>query len=105
MPTALWRAAKKNSSASIQITDALKEQKHLQSKQNTLLIKGFKYGSSLSIIVQKNNEAQRSQISQFFVTIITRHMSLILVMVRVIGYRNRGQNTLFHVFFVIGAQS
>ena len=41
------------------------EQKRSRYKQSTLLIKDFKYGSSLSILVGKNKEAQRSQVSQF----------------------------------------
>ena len=63
--TALWRAAKKNGSARSQITDALKEKKRSRCFVRTLLIKNFKYGSSLSTFVQKNSEAQRSQVSQF----------------------------------------
>ena len=42
----------------------LKEQKSSRYFERTLLIKNFKYLSSLSIFVQKNNEAQRSQVSQ-----------------------------------------
>ena len=40
---------------------ATKEQKRSRCFVRTLLIKDFKYGSSLSIFVQKNNETQRSQ--------------------------------------------
>ena len=43
------------------ITDALKEEKRSRCFERTLLIKDFKYGSSLSIFVRKNNKAQRSQ--------------------------------------------
>ena len=43
----------------------LKEQKRSRYKQSTLLIKSFKYGSSLSIFTQKNKEAQRPQVGQF----------------------------------------
>ena len=49
--TALWRAAKKNSSGRTQITGACEEQKRLQFKQNTLLIENFKYVTSLSLFV------------------------------------------------------
>ena len=48
------------------ITDALKEEKRSGYEQSTLRIKDFKYGSSLSIFVRKNNEAQRSQSEPFF---------------------------------------
>ena len=51
--TALWRAAKKNGSAWRRIAYQLKEQKRSRYKQSTLLIKNFKYGSSLSIFVKK----------------------------------------------------
>ena len=63
--TALWRAAKKYGSARSRITDALKEEQRSRFDQSTLRIKNFKYGSSLSIFDQKNNGAQRSQVSQF----------------------------------------
>ena len=46
------------------ITDAREEQKRSRYEQSSLLIKDFKYGSSLSIFVLKNNKAQRSNISQ-----------------------------------------
>ena len=56
---------KKHVAPGRRITDALKEEKRSRCFVRTLLIKNFKYGSSLSIFVQKNNEAQRSQVSQF----------------------------------------
>ena len=46
-------------------TVATKRRKTLAMLHSTLLIKDFKYGSSLSIFVRKNNKAQRSQVSQF----------------------------------------
>ena len=63
--TALWRAAKKNGSARSRITVAREEQKRSRCFERTLLIKDFKYGSSLSVFVQKNNKAQQLQVSQF----------------------------------------
>ena len=48
------------------ITDAREEQKRSRCFVRTLLIKDFKYGSSLSIFVRKNNNAQRSQSELFF---------------------------------------
>ena len=42
------------------------EEKRSRYEQSTLLIKDFKYGSSLSVLVGKNKEAQRSQVGQFF---------------------------------------
>ena len=48
------------------ITDALKEEKRSRCFVRTLRIKDFKYGSSLSIFVRKNNNAQRSQSELFF---------------------------------------
>ena len=67
MPTALWwRAAKKNGSARSQTTDALKEQKRSRSRQNILLIKGFKYGTSLSLFVRKKIMRRNGQISVNF---------------------------------------
>ena len=62
---ALWSAGKKYGAAWSRITDARKEQKRSRYEQSTLRIKDFKYGPSLSILVQRNNEAQRSQVSQF----------------------------------------
>jgi hypothetical protein len=59
------------------ITDGLKEEKRSRYFIRTLLIKDFKYGSSLSILVGKNKEAQRSQVSQIFLTIITRQLGSI----------------------------
>ena len=47
------------------ITDAREEQKRSRNKQRTLLIEDFKYGSSLSIFIQKNKETQRPQVGQF----------------------------------------
>ena len=61
----LWRGVKKNASTRGRVAYRLKEQKRSRYEQSSLLIKDFKYGSSLSIFVQKNNEAQRSQVSQF----------------------------------------
>ena len=43
VPTALWRAVKKNGSTWRQITDACEEQKRLRCFVRTLLIKDFKY--------------------------------------------------------------
>ena len=59
--TALWRAVKKNASTESRVAQRLKEEKRSRCFVRTLLIKNFKYGSSLSIFVQKNNETQRSQ--------------------------------------------
>ena len=53
VPTALWRAVKKNGSTWRQITDACEEQKRLRCFVRTLLIKDFKYGSSLSLLTEK----------------------------------------------------
>ena len=53
VPAALWSAGKKYAAAWSQITDTREEQKRLQYKQRTLLIKDFKYGPSLSIFVPK----------------------------------------------------
>ena len=50
--TALWRAAKKNSSTESRVAYRLKEQKYLQFKQNTLLIEDFKYDPLLCLFVQ-----------------------------------------------------
>ena len=68
VPTALWRAVKKNGPTRRSETshDAREEQKRSRFEQSTLRIKNFKYGPSLSIFVQKNNEAQQLQVSQFF---------------------------------------
>ena len=63
--TALWGTVKKYGALRGRVAYRLKEQKRSRDKQSSLLIKDFKYGSSLSIFVQKNNEAQRSQVSQF----------------------------------------
>ena len=68
MLTALWRAAKKNGWARRQITDAIKEQKRLQFRQNTLLIEDLKFGPSFSLFVQKLIRRQPSQISQNFLS-------------------------------------
>ena len=65
MRAALWSAGKKYVAAWSRITDAHEEQKRSRYKQSTLLIKNFKYGSSLSIFIQKNKEAQRPQVGQF----------------------------------------
>ena len=64
--TALVRAShrsddKKYVALGRQITDALNEEKRSRFDQSTLRIKDFKYGSSFSIFVRKNNKAQRSQ--------------------------------------------
>ena len=63
--TALWGTVKKYGALRGRVAYLLKEQKRSCNEQSSLLIKDFKYGSSLSIFVQKNNEAQRSQVSQF----------------------------------------
>ena len=65
VPTPLWRGGKKNAPTRGRIAYRLKEQKRSRCFVRTLLIKDFKYGSSLSILVQKNNKVQRSQVSQF----------------------------------------
>ena len=72
----------------------LKEQKRSQFKQSTQLIKDFKYGPSLSIFNEKKNEVKRSNNGQFFITIITRHVSSILVRVKVRVRGIEGQNTV-----------
>ena len=69
--TALWRAVKNNGSTRRRVAYWLKEQKRSRYEQSTLLIKDFKYGPSLSILVRKFIIRQLLQISQFFVTIIT----------------------------------
>ena len=61
---ALWGAVKKNGALRQRVACRLIEEKRSGFEQNTLRIKNFKYGSSFSIFVQKNNEAQRSQVSQ-----------------------------------------
>ena len=53
VPTALWRAAKKNGSTRSRITDAREEQKRSRYEQSPLLIKDFKYGPLLSILTEK----------------------------------------------------
>ena len=63
---ALWRAGKKYGAARSRIAYRLIDQKRSRYEQSTLLIKDFKYGSSLSVLVGKNKEAQRSQVGQFF---------------------------------------
>ena len=63
--TALWGTVKKYGALRGRVAYRLREQKRSRYEQSSLLIKDFKYGSSLSIFVQKNNEAQRSQVSQF----------------------------------------
>ena len=77
VPTALWGAVKKNVALRQRVACRLIEEKRSGLKQNTLQIKDFKYGSSLSIFVRKNNKVQRSQVGQIFITIITRELSLI----------------------------
>ena len=79
MLTVLWGTVKKYGDIRGRVAYRLKEQKRSQYKQSTLRIKDFKYGSSLSILAGKNKEAQRSQMSQFFITIITRQLISILV--------------------------
>ena len=64
--TALWRAAKKNGSARSRITVAREEQKRSRCFERTLLIKDFKYRSSLSIFVRKNKRRNGRKVSQFF---------------------------------------
>ena len=76
--TVLWRAVKKNASTESRVAYRLKEQKRSWCFEHTLLIKNFKYGSSFSLFICKYSETQRSQISQFFVMIITRHTCSIL---------------------------
>ena len=63
--TVLWGTVKKYGALQSQIKVAREEQKRSQCFERTLLIKDFKYGSSLSVFVRKNNKAQRSQVSQF----------------------------------------
>ena len=98
VPTALWRAVKKNGSARSRIAQRRKEEKRSRCFERTLLIKDFKYGPSFSILVQKNNEAQRSNISQFFVTIITRHVSSILARNPYSTWKQRAKITVQSVF-------
>ena len=66
VPTVLWGTVKKYGALRGRIAYRLKEQKRSRYEQSTLLIKDFKYGSSLSVLVGKNKEAQRSQVGQFF---------------------------------------
>ena len=66
VPTVLWGTVKKYGALRGRVAYRLKEQKRSRYKQSTLLIKDFKYGSSLSVLVGKNKEAQRSQVGQFF---------------------------------------
>ena len=61
----LWRGGKKNASTGRRVAYRLKKQKRSRCFESTIRIKDFKYGSLLNIFVQKNNEAQRSQVSQF----------------------------------------
>ena len=77
MPSSHGSDDKKYVATGRRITDALKEEKRSRYFVRTLLIKDFKYGSSLSILVGKNKEAQRSNISQIFIAIITRELSSI----------------------------
>ena len=63
--TALWRAAKKNGSTGSRITDAREERKRLRYEQRTLLIEDFKYGTSLSILVRKNNGRNGRKVREF----------------------------------------
>ena len=53
VPSSHRRDEKKYVATGRRITDTLKEQKRSRCKQSTLLIKDFKYGSSLSIFVLK----------------------------------------------------
>ena len=78
VPAALWSAGKKYGAAWSRMTNAREEQKRSRYKQSTLIVKDLKYGPSLSIFVQKLIMHQPLQISQFFITIITRQLSLIL---------------------------
>ena len=63
--TVMWGTVKKYGALRGHVAYRLKEQKRSRCFERTLLIKNFKYGSSLSIFVQKNKEAQRSQVSHF----------------------------------------
>ena len=65
VPTALWRAAKKNGSTESRITDAREERKRSRYEQRTLLIEDFKYGTSLSILVRKNNGRNGRKVREF----------------------------------------
>ena len=51
--TPLWRGGKKKASTGRRVAYRLKERKRLRYEQSTLRIKDFKYGSSLSIFVEK----------------------------------------------------
>ena len=65
VPTVLWGTVKKYGALRSRVAYQLKEQKRSRYEQSTLLIKSFKYESSLSIFIQKNKEAQQPQVGQF----------------------------------------
>ena len=66
VPSSHTRDEKKYVVTPRRVAYQLKEEKRSRSKQNTLRIEDFKYGSSLSIFVVKNNKAQWSQSELFF---------------------------------------
>ena len=70
VPTALWRAAKKNGSTRGRLAYRLIEEKRSGLKQNTLLIEGFQPGPSLCLFVKKLELTVRNQVGQIFFTVI-----------------------------------
>ena len=77
--TALWRAVEKNGSTRRRVAYQLKERKRSRCFVRTLLIKDFKYGSSLSLLTVKIIRRRTVKQPKYFITIITRHVSSILV--------------------------
>ena len=66
MPTPLWRGGKKNASTGGARRERLKERKRSRCFVGTLLIKDFKYGSSLSVLTEKIIRRNGRKVSQFF---------------------------------------
>ena len=66
VPTPLWRGGKKNASTWRRVQQRLKEEKRSRCFERTLLIKDFRYMSSLSIFVRKNKRRNGRKVSQFF---------------------------------------
>ena len=66
VPSSHRRDEKKYVATGRRITDTLKEQKRLRCFERTLLIKDFKYGSSLSVLTEKIIRRNGRKVSQFF---------------------------------------
>ena len=66
MRTVLWGTVKKYGALRSRITDAREEPKRSRCFVRTLLIKDFKYGSSLSVLTEKIIRRNGRKVSQFF---------------------------------------